>query len=572
MPENNETEISRHGQSLFAALHRKYIGPVPYDGIRARLFSNSRLSTGYFFMLIASCMIALLGLLMNSSAVIIGAMLISPLMDPILGTALALATVDKKENLRSLKGMAISVAFVGLFVLVFMQISPLKEATPEILARTRPNLFDLFVALFAAMAGTFVLVTGQGGNTIPGVAIATALMPPLVTAFWGVSTGNMGMARGAGYLFVTNLATITFAAMLIFWLLGFRPELTQKTLFKRVVSYQVLVFSAMLLALAFPLTRTLVLVAGETNTSLTARRAVRATIQDQNPNMRLAHLETATQKGRLNILVAVETPSYIKPGTVRQWEKEIGLQMNMPVTLQVRQIAVMETDPLAAFAALAPKQSVAAPAAPPPVSGAQAIAEVRLRFDQAGQELMEAMKFGDQGCRDMRFSLGPQGPVTAECLTRRPLSISDAQKKSMEKMLEKIFEEPVSLTFTAEEKEWLALSIPFLLSDSSGDPASLPCDALAAPRGLRPEFAILPVHDGTLPQLALEAAAAPRLQKVRNLLLLCGARPDAIKISAPRYRPEAFAALRETGADAEDALRAESDFIVEVWIGAQDAE
>jgi uncharacterized hydrophobic protein (TIGR00271 family) len=122
-------------------------------------------------MIMMSAGIAVIGLLLSSPAVVIGAMLISPLMNPILGFGFALATLDFPQVRRSLTALAevtvLAVAFTAAIVLV----SPLKEATSEILARTRPNLFDLLVALLAALAGGFAIIKGQGG-TIVGVAIA----------------------------------------------------------------------------------------------------------------------------------------------------------------------------------------------------------------------------------------------------------------------------------------------------------------------------------------------------------------------------------------------------------------
>ena len=129
-------------------------------------------------MTMMSAGIAVLGLLLSSPAVVIGAMLISPLMNPILGLGFSLALFDFAELRRSLSALAIGATAALLFTAFIVLVSPLKAPTAEILARTRPNLFDLLVALFAALAGTFAIIRGRG-ETIVGVAIATALMPPL---------------------------------------------------------------------------------------------------------------------------------------------------------------------------------------------------------------------------------------------------------------------------------------------------------------------------------------------------------------------------------------------------------
>ena len=181
---------------------------------------ESGLSPRYAFMILMSAGIAVLGLRLSSPAVEIGAMLISPLMNPILGFGFSLATFDFGQTRRSLAALAVgsilAIALTGLIVLL----SPLREATSEILARTRPNLFDLLVALFAALAGTFAIINGRGG-TIVGVAIATALMPPLAVVGYGLATWNMPVLGGAAALFVTNFVTIALAATIMARLYGF---------------------------------------------------------------------------------------------------------------------------------------------------------------------------------------------------------------------------------------------------------------------------------------------------------------------------------------------------------------
>jgi uncharacterized hydrophobic protein (TIGR00271 family) len=198
---------------------------VDQQAVIVKIAEESGWSPRYAFMILMSAGIAVLGLLLSSPAVVIGAMLISPLMNPILGFGFSLATYDFRETRRSLTalvlGSAIAIAFTGLIVLL----SPLKETTAEILSRTRPNLFDLLVALFAALAGTFAIIKGQGG-TIVGVAIATALMPPLAVVGYGLATWNMPILGGALALFVTNFVTIALSATIMARLYGFGHSLS----------------------------------------------------------------------------------------------------------------------------------------------------------------------------------------------------------------------------------------------------------------------------------------------------------------------------------------------------------
>jgi len=202
------------------------IAPDSKRSVYLEVFSSSEvLSLNYGLGLVFAAGIATLGLVLNSPAVVIGAMLISPLMDPILGFGFSLATYDFREARRSLIALAVgslmAVAFAGLIVLL----SPLKEPTAEILSRTRPNLFDLLVALFAAQAGAYAIINGRGG-TIVGVAIATALMPPLAVVGFGLATWNMPILAGALALFVTNFVTIALSATIMARLYGFGHSLS----------------------------------------------------------------------------------------------------------------------------------------------------------------------------------------------------------------------------------------------------------------------------------------------------------------------------------------------------------
>ena len=158
--------------------------------------TESALSSRYLFMTAMSAGIAILGLLLASPAVVIGAMLLSPLMDPIMGLGFALAIGDYgwvRQSARSLAwGSLLAIGLCALIVFV----SPLQDITSEIAARTRPNLFDLLVALFSALAGAYAMIRGRAG-TIVGVAIATALMPPLAVVGFGLATANWTVFGGA---------------------------------------------------------------------------------------------------------------------------------------------------------------------------------------------------------------------------------------------------------------------------------------------------------------------------------------------------------------------------------------
>lgn len=161
------------------------------------------------WILIFATFIASLGLNVNSTAVIIGAMLISPLMGPIMGVGLAVGLNDFELMKRSLKSYLVATLFSVITATIYFAFTPLDEVQSELLARTSPTIYDVFIALVGGLAGIVALATKEKGNVIPGVAIATALMPPLCTAGFGLATGNLLYFLGAFYLYFINSVFIS---------------------------------------------------------------------------------------------------------------------------------------------------------------------------------------------------------------------------------------------------------------------------------------------------------------------------------------------------------------------------
>lgn len=196
-------------------------------GARARIYETVLDATdigklNYWLELVISAGIATMGLVLNSPAVVIGAMLISPLMGPILGAGLGLATGDLYLGIKAVFSLVTSVLAAVAFSAGLVWALPFHSQTGEILARTQPNLLDLGVALLSGIAGAVVVCRGGGGGgvtALPGVAIAVALMPPLCTVGFGVGSGWVRpIIYGAGLLFVTNLVAIGASAFAVFLL------------------------------------------------------------------------------------------------------------------------------------------------------------------------------------------------------------------------------------------------------------------------------------------------------------------------------------------------------------------
>lgn len=166
------------------------------------------------WVLIFATFIASLGLNVNSTAVIIGAMLISPLMGPIMGVGLAVGINDFELMKRSLKSYLVATLFSVTTATVYFSFTPLDDVQSELLARTSPTIYDVFIALVGGLAGIVAVATKEKGNVIPGVAIATALMPPLCTAGFGLATGNLFYFLGAFYLYFINSVFISLATFI----------------------------------------------------------------------------------------------------------------------------------------------------------------------------------------------------------------------------------------------------------------------------------------------------------------------------------------------------------------------
>lgn len=193
------------------------------------------------WILVFAILVASVGLNMNSTAVIIGAMLISPLMGPINGIGYSIATYDYPLFRQALKNFSFAVLAGLIASTAYFAISPISTAHSELLARTSPTIYDVLIAFFGGMAGIVAITSKKKGNVIPGVAIATALMPPLCTAGYGLATGQFTYFFGALYLFTINTVFIALSALLISQILKLPIRGTiadaQKTRINQMISF-----------------------------------------------------------------------------------------------------------------------------------------------------------------------------------------------------------------------------------------------------------------------------------------------------------------------------------------------
>ena len=184
-----------------------------YKILKRNIIEDSDFTKETMFILICAMIIASIGLNTNSVAVIIGAMLISPLMSPIQSIGLGLSNGNLKRVYMSLFRLGIFILISVISSTFYFLVSPINEATPQILARTSPTLWDVLIAIFGGIAGVIGKTEEDGGNVVPGVAIATALMPPLCVIGFGIAHGNLKIFLGAGYLFIINVFFIMMATL-----------------------------------------------------------------------------------------------------------------------------------------------------------------------------------------------------------------------------------------------------------------------------------------------------------------------------------------------------------------------
>jgi uncharacterized hydrophobic protein (TIGR00271 family) len=302
---------------------------------------SARPDADFFVMIALAAIIAGYGLIQGSSAVIIGGMLVAPLFSPILAISLAIVRGDVRL-LRvaveaTLKGIVMA---IGVAVLIAL-ISPLENISSEILARVKPDLFDLAVALASGAAGAYAIARKDVAAALPGVAIAAALVPPLCVVGIGLAIAEMQIAGGGALLFLTNLVAIVLAGAVTLLLLGFRPtEHGERTIRFR----QGLVVSSILLAI---ITIPLAIVFARTMQYSAMSRAIDRIITeevDAEPQMELLSFDFEKTGGQVDVnlkLYAQEAPSSV---TVGQWKNRISDALGLPVRLDVISIKTTKVE------------------------------------------------------------------------------------------------------------------------------------------------------------------------------------------------------------------------------------
>lgn len=328
---------------MSAAIIRRISFALPKpkrDAIYHSILDTSRMDSEYVCMLSLAGLIALFGLLQNSGAVIIGAMLISPLMNPILSAALALLLGDWNLGRKSAVILALSIAGVIGITWLVAWFSPLKQASPQILARTNPNLLDLFIAFLSGLAGTLALRSSSASLTIiPGVAIAVAVVPPLAVVGYGLSTHQGSVAGGAFLLFITNLVSIIISAALVFRLMGFRPhEEAEKGWLN--LAYRMAFSGGIVIVLSIPLLQTLRRAVNQIQQRGEIEDAVNADLR--TPHSSVSDLAFTQTAAGLIVHATLRTTRYFEIQQIDAAQKSLQRTFGPDTKLDVDQILVTQ--------------------------------------------------------------------------------------------------------------------------------------------------------------------------------------------------------------------------------------
>jgi uncharacterized hydrophobic protein (TIGR00271 family) len=308
--------------------------------LREAMSDSARPGANFFVLIVLSSIIATLGLLLNSPAVVIGAMLVAPLMSPILGFSLGMVLGDVRLIRLSVEAMFKGVALALVLAVLIGILSPIKDLTEEIMARTQPTLLDLTVALASGMAGAYALSRDEVSAALPGVAIAAALMPPLGVAGLGLSFGQPQVAGGAFLLFLANIAAISLAGVIVFILLGVRSQTWQPETQRR-IRRGLIGFVLLVLVIAVPLGIIMAGIVQHADTRNEIRQVLTERIDAREGE--LVDFEHQTQRERLVVVATVRSVNPLEGPAVDEIAVALRERLDRPVTLEVVALPVVRS-------------------------------------------------------------------------------------------------------------------------------------------------------------------------------------------------------------------------------------
>jgi uncharacterized hydrophobic protein (TIGR00271 family) len=313
-------------------IHWLQVSPERLDTVIQEIDYGSEPGGRFYALVATATLIACLGLVASSTAVIIGAMLVAPLMTPIFGIALSLVRGEARLLGRSIRAEVLGVVLGVVIAALFGSLPLALEVTPEMLARTQPNLLDLLVAVLAGFAGAYAMVNEHLSPTLPGVAIATAIVPPIANAGLCLAVGAYQGAYGSFLLFLANFLSILMVSCLVFIGAGLTRALpTEKWGFARRFGVPALGFMMVAVLLTPPLVR----IVKDRYLTTNVRRIIAAQLS-QLPTTAMFKMSHEMSGGKLYVLGTVRTPRVISPNRVKVIQEALTDKLRMPTALILR--------------------------------------------------------------------------------------------------------------------------------------------------------------------------------------------------------------------------------------------
>lgn len=443
---------------------REYIAErtadIDHRSIIKNAVAGADLSGSYLSLLLLASLIALLGLLTNSVAVVIGAMLISPLMGPILSFGLAFTIGDLALARRGLRVIAVSAGLTIAVTAIVTLISPLKEPTAEILARVRPNIYDLLVAVLAGTAGGIALCTKKNYMiTATGVAVATAVIPPLSVAGFGLGSGRPLLGLGGFLLFFTNFVAIVLASDLVFFLFNFRSSMASEERYP--ARKRLMILGTVLTLISIPLVYTLVTDLRKVKLSKRVERVLKKHL-DREAHSRVTGFAVQEKGDGVGVSVTVNTVRPFEKRTEEEIEKEIGSLLGRRADLNLEQVVVTagSIEPKAELSTHLPAPQPALS----PEEGAAAMRAATARLLREARVELEAFT-APFAVADIRLGFAEKpGPAQVSLTLRRDYPLTGDERELLARLLERRLQVPVVLDVARKP------FLPPVVFDDTGEP------------------------------------------------------------------------------------------------------
>ncbi|MDH4387403.1 MAG: TIGR00341 family protein [Fimbriimonas sp.] len=316
------------------------MGTKEMEEVRHGIIAGAKLSAPYLIMNTLATIVACYGLLSDSTAVVIGAMIIAMLLGPIMGLALAMVDGDLQLLRTAIIAETIGALMVVAIGMILGKIHSGIYLTPEILVRTRPNLLDLFIALAGGAAGAYATVSPRVAIGLVGVAISTALVPPLASCGICISRGAYGQAGGAFILFATNLVAIQVASSVVLYAFGYH-KVSQRDASDKNYVFRIAADAALFLLLAGFLSVQL----SESIRADSTRRKIQETIVNglrDIPGAYLTEVQNETRDPAELVFAVVRVPNSITPEQTKTIQSALESTFRRPFELHVRSLLTKE--------------------------------------------------------------------------------------------------------------------------------------------------------------------------------------------------------------------------------------